>query len=203
MNNPNPAPDLTSGLLSKFLGLFTLFLLLFTSTAFAQTEAQALEEVMIFEKENTNKKVEIRVNDFVTIPRKPGGQPAYRGQVKSLTPNGFELLNEKSGEIRDINLNELESIHLGIRSGRTILGAILLAFGLLLGVVGGVAVLIILALAAATASQIGGLFVIPILALFMIVGGAFLIANSNPKVRLRNWKWRLVRIKRVFIKRKK
>lgn len=191
-----------SGIIRQTLALITLLLLSF-QIGMAQTEAQASEEVMVFEKENTNRRIEVRVNDEIGIPGQKGRQSIFRGHVKRLKPNGFELINKKSGEIRHVNLNELESIHLGRRNDRTIIGALLLALGLAVSVIGGIVSLLLIAIAAITAAQIGGLILIPILGLAMVVIGAILIGNGNPRIKLRIWKWRLVRIKRVLIKRKK
>ena len=175
-------------------------LLLLALPSFAQTEAQALKEVLIFQEDEGNREVEFKQGDKIIFFNQSVTDDSIVGRIGRMAPEGVELYNLKTKSIQKVNFKEVKAISpknsnaggialIAIGAPIILLGALYTAVGLIFISWIGAAVLIPFGF------LVGGIL--------MAIFGARLIKRKKPRIILAFWKWRLVRRRTVYVKQQK
>lgn len=190
--------------MSRITTILLTFLLVLTSTAFAQSEAESIHEALVFQQKNTNQTIEVKVGDRIQVLEKVAESSPLTGEVVSLEENGLEIFVKNSGKKYAIDLRQIDAISTYHNKGGVSTGAIaLIATGSVM-----TGVFFILTLATIPFIMYGGAAIFVFMLLCFLGGLGMLWAGirrkkkRTPQILLKLWEWRLVFKKKVLVKKK-
>ncbi len=186
--------------MNRLFSLFLTLLLVCSSSIYAQTEAEGISEVLIFQENEGTQTVEIKPGDKIKIHQNEDSRNDVMADVTSVHENSLEIYvrSKKSNYIVDLRKISGISSQGAFNDGQSAL------------IIGGVLTPIFLLVSLLIASS--GFFFAPVLFLFtflfFLMGLAFLMVGlvrrrrRGPQVLLKFWTWRLVRKQKVIVKKK-
>ena len=181
--------------------LTLLFLASINHWGIAQTEAQSVQDVLIFQEKNGEKTIEFEPGDRVVVFNQNLTKDSIKGKLLSFSRDTLQVMNLKTKSKQMIVLDEIRGLSPNDANAGAIVMIALSGPFLLLGMLFGIIAVALIGFVELT------FFIIPIV--FVAVGilllalGIRWLKVLKAKILLKLWTRRHVRRKQIRIKRKK